>query len=200
MFPEIARDDIFRLETPRLWLRWPRAADAAAFRRFGGDPEVALKTARIPYPYEQRHAEAFILSTRAENASGAGLSLALTQKRQTDEAIGVIGVHGADSRGAGMIGFWLGRPFWGLGLMSEGAGAFVDLVFGMTGLERLVSSALPANAASLRVHEKLGFIRTGRGVYPAPARGGEVEVEFLELKRGAVPTSFGARRPKLQST
>ena len=32
MFPEITRDDIFRLETERLWLRWPRAADARGDR------------------------------------------------------------------------------------------------------------------------------------------------------------------------
>ena len=29
MFPDLTRDDVFRLETRRLWLRWPRAADAA---------------------------------------------------------------------------------------------------------------------------------------------------------------------------
>jgi RimJ/RimL family protein N-acetyltransferase len=200
MFPEIARDDIFRLETPRLWLRWPRAADQGSICRLAGDPEVALKTARIPHPYEPYHAEAYILAVRSENASGAGLTLALTPKRQSDEAVGMIGVHGASSRGAGAIGFWLGRPFWGRGLMSEAASAFIDVVFGMTGLERIVSSALPSNAASLRVHEKLGFTRSGRGKIPAPARGGEIEVEFFDLRRGARPTSFGARRMKLQST
>lgn len=200
MFPEIARDDIFRLETPRLWLRWPRAADQGSICRLAGDPEVALRTARIPHPYEAYHAESFILSARAENASGTGLTLALTQKRQADEAIGVIGVHGANARGTGMIGFWLGRPYWGRGLMSEAAGAFIDMVFGMTGLERIVSSALPSNAASLRVHEKLGFTRAGQGKFPAPARGGEVDVELFDLRRGAIPTSFGAKRPKLQAT
>lgn len=200
MFPEIARDDIFRLETERLWLRWPRAADAAAFCRLAGDPEVALKTARIPLPYESHHAEAFILSARAENTSGDGLCLALTQKRQPNEAIGVLGLHGAAPRGAATLGFWLGRPFWGQGLMSEAVAAFIDLVFGMTSLERIVSSAMPTNIASLRVHEKLGFTRVGQGVCLAPARGGEVAAEFLELRRGAIPTTFGTRRPKLKST
>lgn len=199
MFPEIARDDIFRLETERLWLRWPRAADAPAFCRLAGDPEVALNTARIPHPYEPRHAEDFILSARTENANGNGLCLALTQKRQPNEAIGVLGLHGAAPRGAAMLGFWLGRPFWGQGLMSEAVAAFIDLVFGMTSLERIVSSVPLANKASLRLHEKLGFTRTGRGLCPAPARGGEVEAELLELRRGAIPTTFGMRRPKLKS-
>ena len=34
MFPDLARDDVFRLETSRLWLRWPRMGDAAAIERF----------------------------------------------------------------------------------------------------------------------------------------------------------------------
>jgi hypothetical protein len=30
MFPDLLRDDVFRLETRRLWLRWPRAAEETA--------------------------------------------------------------------------------------------------------------------------------------------------------------------------
>ena len=41
MFPDLARDDVFRLETARLWLRWPRAADAAAIERYCSRWEVA---------------------------------------------------------------------------------------------------------------------------------------------------------------
>ncbi len=70
MFPEITRDDVFRLETERLWLRWPRAADVEAMVELAGDPEVALKTARIPQPYEARDSEGFIMRARAENTAG----------------------------------------------------------------------------------------------------------------------------------
>lgn len=200
MFPEIARDDVFRLETERLWLRWPRAADAASICRLAGDPEVALSTAHIPHPYENHLAEKFIFAARSINANGDGLSLAITPKRQPNEAIGVVGLHGAAIRGAATFGFWLGRPFWGQGLMSEAASAFIDLIFGVTALQSVVSSALPSNTACLRVHEKLGFERTGSGVLHAPARGGDIAVERFELKRGTAHTVFGARRRKLQST
>lgn len=36
MFPELTRDDVFRLETRRLWLRWTRMADASAILRLAG--------------------------------------------------------------------------------------------------------------------------------------------------------------------
>jgi hypothetical protein len=34
MFPDLTADDIFRIETERLWLRWPRASDALAITSF----------------------------------------------------------------------------------------------------------------------------------------------------------------------
>ncbi|MBI1867086.1 MAG: GNAT family N-acetyltransferase [Methylocystis sp.] len=199
MFPEVTRDDVFRLETQRLWLRWPRAADAAAIARLAGDPDIALNSTHIPHPYEIHHADAFIVSARAENAAGAGLVLALTFKRQPKEPIGMVGLHGAPDRGEAMFGFWLGKPFWGQGLMTEAAAAFTDLVFGVTSLGRIASAALPTNAASWRVHEKLGFLPLGRSVVSAPARGGDVAVERFELRRAAAPTPFGARRPRVTS-
>ena len=50
MFPEITRDDVFRLETPRLGLRWPACADALAVEAIASRREVADKNARILHP------------------------------------------------------------------------------------------------------------------------------------------------------
>lgn len=199
MFPEITRDDVFRLETERLWLRWPRAADAEAITRLASDPEVSLKTATIPHPYARSDAESFILRARSENAGGQGLCLVLAPKRQPNEAIGVIGVHGSDNRGAAAMGFWLGKPLWGQGYMGEAGAAFVDLVFGVTSLQEISACALPDNAASLGVLDKLGFVRIGPGTIDAPIRGGVHTVEWTKLTRGGTHTRFGARRGKLTS-
>ena len=192
MFPEITRDDIFRLETQRLWLRWPRAADAVAVTRFCNDPEVALKTTTIPYPYSQSDAERFLLRARSENAEGSALHLALALKRQPNEPIGMISLMGAETRGEGKLGFVLARDAWGGGLMTEAARAFVDLAFNVTSLNHIVSSALPRNAASLRVQEKLGFVVTGEKTVDAPARGGLVQLTTTLLKRGAAHAPYGA--------
>lgn len=192
MFPEITRDDIFRLETRRLWLRWPRAADADAIARYCNDPEVALKTTAIPYPYARSDAEGFVLRARSENAAGAALHLALALKRQQGEPIGMISLMGAETRGEGNLGFVLARSAWGQGFMTEAAGAFVDLVLNITSLDHIVSSALPTNTASLRVQEKLGFVVTGEKTADAPARGGALQLTTTLLKRGAAHASYGA--------
>ncbi len=198
MFPEITHDDVFRLETERLWLRWPRLTDAQAFVALINDPEVTRHTT-LPRPYRSQDAEDFIRFARADNAAGESLYLVLAPKRDPNTPIGVISSEGAQSRGESRLGFWLGRAYWGQGLMSEAASAFVDLVFKITSLERIVSAAAPDNIASLRLQERLGFARTGRAVIDA-ANGGSLEVIATELKRGGAHTTFGARRPKLSST
>ncbi len=53
MFPDLFRDDVFRIETRRLWLRWPTARDAESILRLAGDPAVARMTAGIPLPFER---------------------------------------------------------------------------------------------------------------------------------------------------
>ena len=51
MFPDLTTDDIFRIETKRLWLRWPRASDVASITSFASLAHVARMTALIPHPY-----------------------------------------------------------------------------------------------------------------------------------------------------
>ncbi len=90
MFPDLTRDDVFRLETQRLWLRWPRAADAAAITAFASRPEVAQMTAAIPYPYPAQEADRFIFEARADNAAGRALHLALTLKGGPRTVVGLV--------------------------------------------------------------------------------------------------------------
>ena len=77
MFPDIAKDDVFRLETSRLWLRWPRLRDAAAIERYCANWEVARWTARIPHPYPKGSAERFVYSAREANSRGRDLTLVI---------------------------------------------------------------------------------------------------------------------------
>src|SRR3954447_22526941 len=117
MFPDLMRDDVFRLETNRLWLRWPRAADAAVLTRLAGDAEVAETTAHIPHPYPAGAAAEFILRARAANLSGNSLNLVLAHKRKPSEIIGALTLDKVD-HGHASLGCWLGRRFWGQGLMT----------------------------------------------------------------------------------
>jgi RimJ/RimL family protein N-acetyltransferase len=199
MFPEITHDDVFRLETKRMWLRWPCAGDADAFVSSLSNPDLTLKTT-IPHPYQSKHAEDFISSARNHNACGDGLFLALSLKGAPNDAIGMISVSGASIRGTTRLGFWLTKSFWGQGLMSEAANAFVDLIFKISSLDHIESCVSSDNHPSMRILIKLGFVQSGETEIYTAARDTKMNMVVTRLKRGSAHTVFGARRPKLIST
>ena len=55
------------------------------------------------------------------------------------------------------LGFYLARRYWGRGLATEAARAFVDYGFRQLKLPRIVATAEVGNDASIRVLEKAGF-------------------------------------------
>lgn len=59
------------------------------------------------------------------------------------------------------IGYWIGEPFAGKGLMSEALGMACNHAFTRCGLHRLEAACIPDNNRSLRLLEKSGFEREG---------------------------------------
>jgi RimJ/RimL family protein N-acetyltransferase len=184
MFPDLARDDVFRLETARLWLRWPRASDAPAIHRFCSLWEVARFTARMPHPYPPGSAERFIYAAREANASGRDLTLVMTPSKGKRDVVGSISL---ESRGTDRLtlGFALAPEVWGKGLATEAARAMVKAGFGLTSAVEILANVRVENAASSRVLEKCGFAITSTGPLGAPARGGLVECHRFSLTRQA---------------
>jgi RimJ/RimL family protein N-acetyltransferase len=58
-------------------------------------------------------------------------------------------------------GYILGRAHWGHGYMGEAMDAILDYAFGPMGLSRIEADTDPRNAASIRMLERLGFVREG---------------------------------------
>jgi RimJ/RimL family protein N-acetyltransferase len=179
MFPDLARDDVFRLETPRLWLRWPQASDAPILAARAGDWEVARLTAHIPHPYGVEDAKGFVRDSREGNAAGRHLRLVMTLKSGDRAAIGMIGLEpGAEKFD---LGYWLGRAFWGQGFAAEAAGAIIDAFFLVTKARALTAAALPENAASQAVLRSVGFQPVGEA--PAPGRHAGAKALLFALDR-----------------
>jgi len=166
MFPDLARDDVFRLETRRLWLRWPQASDAPALAALAGDWEVARLTAYIPHPYGVQDAEQFVRDSRAGNSAGRHLRLVMTLKGGNRAPIGMIGLEPGDEKFD--LGYWLGRDYWRQGFAAEAAGAMIDAFFLVTRAPALTAATLPENAASQAVLRRIGFEPVGEA--PAPGR------------------------------
>jgi RimJ/RimL family protein N-acetyltransferase len=200
MFPDLARDDVFRLETKRLWLRWPRVSDAAAIERYSSRWEVAKMTSRIPHPYPPGEAERFIFTAREANALGRDLILVIAPIRGKREPIGMISLE-SRLQGRLTIGYALAPEVWGKGLATEAAAAALEAGFILTEAIEMLASAHVENPASRRVLEKCGFEHMGTGLEGASARGGMAPCHRFRLartvwaSRRAVPTPGAALTP-----
>jgi RimJ/RimL family protein N-acetyltransferase len=66
----------------------------------------------------------------------------------------VLSWHGDEGR---LIGYWIGREFWGKGVATAAVSAMLDEID-----ERpLIAFVAPQNVGSIRVLEKCGFVRVG---------------------------------------
>jgi RimJ/RimL family protein N-acetyltransferase len=182
MLPDIALDDIFQLETARLWLRWPRASDAAAITRFAAKKEVAETTAAIPHPYPPGAAESFILHARERNAAGESIELVAVLNRSPRQLIGTVAVRFPEG-GMPLLGYAFDSAFWRQGLATEAAGALVDTVLMLTDTPALAAHVMPDNRASARVLEKLGFTWRRRALSDQPGRCSNGPMDRFELDR-----------------
>lgn len=196
MFPDLTRDDVFRLETRRLWLRWPRQADAATIARLAGERAVAEMTGVIPHPYPPQEADRFIIESRQANADGRRLIMAITPRARPWEPIGIVGIT-ADLEEQPFLGYWLGTPAWGQGLATEAVRVLVDAYFSYTDGDALAASTRATNAASGRVLEKCGFAAVGSELQTFPARGSVLPAHrfALDRRRWESLTARGAAGP-----
>jgi RimJ/RimL family protein N-acetyltransferase len=184
MFFEITRDDVYCIETPRLWLRWPRAADGEALTHYLADFDVVKMTARIPHPYPPEEAQRFIVETRRGNVEGQHLGLMIAPNADPHRAIGAITLTPDDDPSRLILGYWLGKPHWGQGLASEAVSAIIAATFTLSRALQIVASVRIINPASRRVLERNGFRHTHDDEPFAPARGERHAVHWFALDRG----------------
>jgi RimJ/RimL family protein N-acetyltransferase len=139
------------IATARLRLEPLRSEFAPALFAHINDWEVMRWLAAPPWPYRLEDMHEWIATASAVHAAGREVHYAITVAGAPTGAIGVTGL------GIGpVLGYWLARPFWGRGYMSEAAEGVVQRLFA-DGKGFVASGVLEGNAASLRVQEKLGF-------------------------------------------
>lgn len=113
---------------------------------------------RFPSPYTLADAEAF-LATVSRQEPRTVFALA-----GMDEVIGGIGLEFRDDvyRFTAELGYWLGEPFWGRGIMTEAVRRFTAWAFEHLEVHRIYATVFDGNDPSIRVLEKAGFECEGR--------------------------------------
>jgi [ribosomal protein S5]-alanine N-acetyltransferase len=138
--------------------RW-RMSDADALVRHANNIRVAQQLRdRFPHPYTRRHAIDFLrFSTSPSDPANLAIEV-------DGEAVGAVGyVAGTDvERYSAEIGYWLGEPYWGRGIVTEAVILVTGHVFQALNMLRLYALPFADNTGSMRVLEKAGYVREAR--------------------------------------
>jgi RimJ/RimL family protein N-acetyltransferase len=201
MFPDLTRDDVFRIETRRLWLRWPRVQDAAAVERVHANAGIAEMTGVMPHPFPPGAAERFIFDARKANATGQRMSLAIVPRDRPDVYLGSVGSRALALGPSGVLrcslGYWLDPSQWDKGFATEAAHGLIDTIFTCTGMQEIEASARVINPASRRVLEKCGFQFLTSQMMELPELKGGVPVDTFVLQRSTWQSLKDWRGPRI---
>ncbi|QNQ10562.1 GNAT family N-acetyltransferase [Sphingomonas alpina] len=171
--------------TKRLTLRpgWPEEAPELA--QAIAHESVAMKLARVPWPYHQDHAADWLARPRTATST----EFVIVSHEHGHGIVGGIGLH-EEENGLFNLGYWLTPDAWGRGYATEAGRAVLHMARHALGLKRLTSGHFVDNPASGQVLHKLGFREIGRAPLFCLARGREVasvkmERDLSEDDRGA---------------
>jgi [ribosomal protein S5]-alanine N-acetyltransferase len=133
-------------------------SDANALARHANNRRIAENLRdRFPHPYHVTDAEAFITQV-------AGQPVPTTFGIEVHgEIVGTIGlIVGTDiERCSAEVGYWIGEPFWGRGIVPDALHAVTSYGFTTLDLARVFAVAFTTTTRSVRVLEKAGFVREG---------------------------------------
>lgn len=158
MTPDRAQPELF---TERLLLRPFSLLDAPDVQRVAGDHAIASTTLVIPHPYEDGMAEDWIRTHPESFRNGTGATFAITLQ-PSGELAGAVGLVINPAHESAELGYWVGKPYRGMGVCTEAARRVLEYGFNTMSLNRIFARHMTRNPASGRVMQKLGMAYEGR--------------------------------------
>ena len=132
--------------------------DKAAYLEHLTEKQIYDQTLNIPYPYTEKDANWWI-NHISEETQKQGKSVNWAIRRQDGYLVGGIGYHGLEvgKTHKAELGYWLCKPYWGKGLMTQAVKKVVEFGLEELGLIRITAHIFDFNTGSARVLEKSGF-------------------------------------------
>lgn len=145
------------IETERLILRPWRETEAPVLFRYAADPDIGSAAGWPPHTSVENSLEIIRTVFSAPETYAVVL-------KDTCEPVGSCGImfsdslHSADMKqGEAEIGYWIGKPYWGQGLIPEAVRALLSRCFCDLALDAVWCGYYDGNTKSKRVCEKCGF-------------------------------------------
>ena len=138
--------------------RWAPSDKSALLRHANSRNVWRNLRDRFPHPYSETEADEWLSYAAADPAPWGVYAIEVS-----GEAAGTISVRrqSEEERCSAEIGYWLGEPYWGSGIMTEVVQSVTALALAESDLYRLFAPVFSWNPASMRVLEKAGYRREG---------------------------------------
>lgn len=134
--------------------------DHADLVRLANNKKIWLNLRDIfPHPYGDEDGRFFMKLVRQDKKN-------LRSVIDVDGSfVGMIGAFLQDDvyKHTAELGYWLGEPYWGKGIITEAIRLKCDQVFQQTDTHRIFAAVFSYNIASMKVLEKNGFTKEGVG-------------------------------------
>jgi RimJ/RimL family protein N-acetyltransferase len=145
------------IETPRLLLRLPEAADAQPFLEIHQDPEVVeRKQVRLMEPVGGLDLALRNVERMLRHWQLRGYGQWAVVEKGTNETIGCVGFHHPDRWPGVDLGWIIHRSRWNMGFASEASRAAVQWAWASTDIDHIISLISPGDVRSIRVATKTG--------------------------------------------
>ena len=146
------------IETDRLILRSWQDSDAEALFKYAQDPDIGPIAGWAPHMSVEYSREII----RTVFAAPEIYAVVLKESGEPIGCCGLVSANGfssAESNGdEAEIGYWIGKPYWGKGLIPEAVKALLARAFYDLKLDAVWCAYYEGNIKSMRVCEKCGFI------------------------------------------
>ena len=140
-------------QTERLILRPWRMDDAESLYIYASDPDVGPPAGWQPHTSVENSREIIQSVLTAHETYAVCL-------KTNGKPVGSIGLHRndlAEHDDEYELGYWIGKPFWGQGLIPEASRELLRYAFEELRMNRIWCGYYDGNVKSKRVQEKVGF-------------------------------------------
>lgn len=145
-----------KIETQRLILRRWNESDAENVFKYASCPDIGPAAGWPPHKNIEESLyviqnvlngeESYAICLKSDNKAIGAIELKL--KGHTDMA---------DRDDECELGFWLGKPFWGQGIMSEAVRGIIQYAFEKRGMNKIWAGYYDGNERSMHVQKRCGF-------------------------------------------
>ena len=133
--------------------------DVNSLAAYANNYDIAkFMTDQFPHPYTKENAEIFIAFVTKDDPVHI---FCIDVEGEAVGGIGIIlqtGIHQKNAE----LGYWLGQPFWGRGIVTNAVKKMIVFTFENYDINRIFARPFATNDASVRVLEKAGFVLEAR--------------------------------------